>query len=113
MANATGAVGHPDDESGAYLENPTSYAGDGWKGIFGFLDGVRGVTDRVEGIAGDGAGIAGKIADGKRSLWELRRDKDAFEQRQFLDLLKVNRGDNVKLYYVAGAAALAIVVLMK
>jgi len=113
MTNAVGAVGHPNDENGAYLDDPKSYAGKGWQNIWGFLDGVRGVTDRAEGITGDVAGIVTKYSEADRSLWELRRDKSAFGQDQFLEMLKVNRGDNIKQYYVIGAVALAAVVLFK
>ncbi len=96
---------------GDYLESPRTYAGDKWQGIWGFLDGVRGVTDRVEGITGDVAGISDTVTDAKRNIWELKNDKQSAETADFLRKAGFQRGDNLKLYAVAGLAAVAVIVI--
>lgn len=106
-----GVVAVGEDDNGAYLGEPVSYAGEGWKKVWGFFDGVRGVTDRVEGITGDLAGTVNTVTETKRNIWDLKSDKEAFEQSQQLERVKVMRGDNVKLYAVAGAAAVALILL--
>jgi len=111
MADAVGAVGGPDDQ-GQYLGSTQPQPlGKGWQKVFGFLDGVRGATDRVEAISGDVAGTVENVTDARRSVWELRRDKNEFDQDQFLEKLKVQRGDNVKQYWVFGAVALGVIVI--
>lgn len=107
----SGVVAVGDDDNGAYLDAPKSYAGEGWQKIWGFFDGVRGVTDRVEGITGDLAGTVGAVTETKRDIWDLKADQEAFDQAQQLERVKVMRGDNVKLYAVAGAAAVALILL--
>ena len=107
----SGVVGAPGD-NGAYLGDPVSLAGSGWNGVWGFLDGIRGVTDRVEGITGDLAGTVNTVTDTRRNIWDLKADQEAFDQNQFLTKLKITRGDNLKLYAVAGAAAVAIILVM-
>jgi len=107
----SGVVAVGDDDNGAYLDAPQSYAGNGWKKVWGVFDGIRGVTDRVEGITGDLAGTVNTVTDTKRNIWDLQADKEAFDQSQQLERVKVLRGDNVKLYAVAGAAAVALILL--
>lgn len=110
--DAQGAVGHPDDK-GQYIDDYSSRAGSGWNKLFGFFDGVRGVTDRVEAIAGDVAGTQMAITEGKRAKFELRRDKQQFEQDQFLEKVTTQRGDNrVWIYAIGGVAALGVVMLV-
>jgi len=104
-----GTVANPAD---GYLDPNKSYAGKGWSKSWGFLDGVGGLVDRVGHLTESGAGIAGDIATGKRSMWEVQRDKDEFDQQQRLELFKIERGDNLKLYYAGAAVAVALVVMM-
>lgn len=106
---AASVAGHPDDLD--YLAPRVSKAGEGWDGIFGFFDGIRGITDRVTGITGDLAESAGNITDGRRVVWKLDADKEAFDTDQTLEKLKVSRGDNKVMYYVVGASAVALIAI--
>jgi len=103
--HAQAVVERPDD----YIEDQTTPPNNGLQGI---LDGISSAMNSVEGITESGSGIAQNIADGKRAEWEVRRDKQAFDQDQFLELLKTERGDNIKQYWVVGAAAVALILIM-
>lgn len=109
MATALGDVGNPDDR---YLPKNENLAGPGWWSVWGFFDGLRGVTDRIEGITGDYAGTVGNLTGADRVKWELKADKEAFDQQQKLDWLTTDRGDNKVQMYVIGAAAVAVIALM-
>ena len=113
-ADAMGNVGNTDDlrRDGYIGGSGTSYAGKGWEGIFGFFDGIRGVSDRIAGLTGDIADVSENLSAAERYRWELDRDQDAFDQQQQLQILRTERGDNVQLYWVFGAAALAVVVVL-
>lgn len=100
----TGTVEHPDD--------PVVEVGSGWKKTWKWLDGLSGGVARIGNTTEGLAGIAGNIADGQRAIWEVKRDKEAFNQDQFLELFTTKRGDNVKLYYAGAAVATAVVFLL-
>ncbi|MCD9147865.1 hypothetical protein [Pseudophaeobacter flagellatus] len=102
---ATGDVGHPDD---------TNYAGDGWKKVWGFFDGLAGVADRVEGVTEDLSDTSDHIVDAKRGWFELRRDERDAETADMLAKSAWQRGDNVELtkYWALGAAALVAVLII-
>lgn len=107
-----GVVGHPYNAA-EYIDPDQNYTGSGWSKVFGFLDGVGGVADRLGGITDTAADISQNLTDAKRAPWELRRDKEAFDQQQFLDKLKVKRGDNRVLYLTAAAGAVALVLVLR
>lgn len=94
-------LGHPDDNGGF------------WSGVVGAFDGVSKVVSTLDGISESGANIAGNIASGQQSLLDVRQDRKAESERLALERLKVERGDNLHMYYAAaaGAAALAYVVM--
>lgn len=86
----------------------------GWQAIQGFFNGLAGVTNTVGGIVDTGANMAEDFARGKGAIADQQLDKAEREQDMFLARLKVDRGDNVQLYW-AGAfvAVLAVVLLAK
>ncbi len=105
-----GAVG--DDDEGQYLGSTSgSLAGDGWRSVWGFMDGLRGVTDRAEAITGDVAGSVENITGARRSVWELKNDQREAAQEQFLDKVTTLRGDNKQVIWAVGAVGLAAVVI--
>lgn len=93
----------------------------GWAGVQGFFNGLAGVTNSVGDIFDTGADIAEDIARGKGALADQRNDlaiqkldKKEREQDIFLKGLKVQRGDNVVLYWAAAfAATLGIILIAK
>lgn len=92
---------------------PDEKAPSGWGGIWSFLDGLGGAGDRLEGIADSAGNIAQTYADADRAMWEVRNDqRDADFQRDMQEL-KTMRGDNRVMIYAAGAAAVALIFLMR
>ncbi len=104
MTDATGIA--------APIDPDANYTSPGFRPILGFFDGISALTGRVEGISGDVADISSNLTDARRAPWELRRDQEQFENDEFLDKIKVQRGDNKIVYFAAAAAAVAIVVVM-
>jgi len=108
---AVGAVGNPIDQ-GQYLGSTEAQPlGPGWLKVFSALDGVRGVTDRAQAIVGDVTDISDDVTGARRTIFELKRDKDEFGQDQFLEKVTVLRGDNVTQMWVIGAVALGALLL--
>ena len=84
----------------------------GFDGILGFFDGVSGAVSSVGRTVGSVADISDDVSRAI-AVHEQRNDDDARRDldRQ-LDRLKVQRGDNVKLYWAAGAAAVVALYLL-
>lgn len=95
-----------------YIDPNANYTPSGWSKVFGFFDGVTGVADRVTGLTENYRDIATNVTDGRRSIWDLKRDKEEFDQDQLLEKATTLRGDNKTQLYVIGAVALAAVVLL-
>lgn len=79
----------------------------------GWLGGLSDATDTVGGIVNTVADGAEDIARGKAAIANQQLDKQEREQSMALQLAGFARGDNVQLYYVIGAAAVALILLMK
>ncbi len=112
MTTAAAEVPDPIDDNRYLDPNPTPQHGAGWTSVFGFLDGVRGVTDRVERIADDVGDTHDRFIAAKRNAWELDRDQRDAKTDDFLKKAGFARGDNVKLYWVLGAAGVVVVALI-
>lgn len=83
-------------------------------GVQGFLTGLAGVTNTVGGIIDTGANAAEDIARGKGALADQKLDVKEREQDMWLKQTKVERGDNVVLYWaIAFAAVLGVVVIAR
>ncbi len=86
----------------------------------GSLDGLLGVFDGISSIANSGARTVGSIADA-RAAWaqgqsaadQPQFDRETHEQDLLLEAAGHERGDNVQMYYVLGAIAVAVIVLFK
>lgn len=111
--DAQGNVGHPDDDrrNGYIAGSGKSFAGSGWNKVLGFFDGVRGITDRVAGISGDFYDIRENMTMAERLKFELQNDRDNAATDRQLSILQSERGDNVQLYWAAGAVGLGLVAL--
>lgn len=101
-------TGGPLDTGGAYAKSRG-----GFDGAIGFVDGIAGVVGGIGNITTGAADIREELARGQSAADKARLDREQREQAILLENFKVKRGDNVQLYYVLGAAALAVVVLMK
>jgi len=53
------------------------------------------------------------VARGRAAIANQRLDVDEREQAMLLDRLKTERGDNVQLYWVAGAVGLGLILLWR
>lgn len=85
----------------------------GWAAVNGWLGGLSDATDTVGGIVNTVADGAEDVARGKAAIADQQLDKAEREQDIALQLAGFARGDNVQLYYVIGAAAVAVILLMK
>lgn len=85
----------------------------GWAAVNGWLGGLADATETVGGIVDTVADGAEDIARGKAAISNQMLDKQQREQDMALQLAGFARGDNVQLYYVIGAAAVAVILLMK
>jgi len=89
-------------------------AGNFMSGVQGFLTGLAGVANTVGGIVDTGANAAEDIARGKGALADQKLDVKEREQDMWLKQTKVERGDNVVLYWaIAFAAVLGVVVIAR
>lgn len=83
-------------------------------GLQGFLTGLAGVTNTVGGILDTSANAAEDIARGKGALADQKLDVKEREQDMWLKQTKVQRGDNVVMYWaIAFAAVLGVVVIAR
>lgn len=85
----------------------------------GFFDGALGLIDGVSSIANSVGRIGGTVADfrenqarGNAALDNRVLDRQEREADLRNDLIKVERGDNVQLYYAAAGVGLAAVFLL-
>lgn len=83
----------------------------GWASVNGFLDGLGGATDRIGGIVNTVADGAEDVARGRAALHEERQAQRQSELDMTLQLAGFERGDNLKLYWVVGAVAAAVIIL--
>ena len=83
----------------------------GLDGLLGFFDGVSGVANSAARTVGSITDISEDITAARRARNDERLDREAREQALLRDMAGFQRGDNVKLYWVIGAAAVAMVVL--
>ena len=74
-------------------------------GITGFFDGLSNVVGSVGDVVEAGTDISDDVINARTILDDRRLDRAEREQDMLLDLFKVERGDNLTLYWVAGAAA--------
>ena len=95
----------------AIIDPDDNFTPDTFKGVFGFLDGVGGITRRAGDIIEDVTDISDDVVGARRTVFDLKRDKEEFEQDQQLEKFKILRGDNVQLYYVLGVVGVAVVLL--
>lgn len=87
-------------------EQPT-----GWDRVTGFFTGVGTVTNQIAGIVDSGANMAEDVARGRGAIADQRLDVEERELSMALDLAQWQRGDNLSLYWVVGAAAVALVAI--
>lgn len=84
-----------------------------WDGVTGFLDGMAGATDSLGKIVSSGTDIRDDLTMSDMLATKARLEREEGEQDLLLEMAGFQRGDNLKLYYVAGAAAVALVLLMR
>jgi len=98
----------PVDPGGVYAERRGRL-----DGFLGFLDGVSSVTTSIGRTVGTIADIRADWAEGQAAVDDVRLDREEREQGILLDALKVQRGDNITLYFVFGASAVALIMLLR
>ncbi|KPU84695.1 hypothetical protein JI58_02240 [Marinosulfonomonas sp. PRT-SC04] len=83
----------------------------GFDGFLGTVDGIASVFTSVGHVVGAATDIRDDVA-ASNAVWDdARLDTDEREQNMLLRFLKVERGDNVQLYYAGAAVALAFLFL--
>lgn len=99
-------VAGPVNPSGKYTTRRA-----GFDGFLGTVDGVASVVTSVGHVVGAATDISDDLAEAKAVRDDVRLDTEEREQGMLLKFLKVDRGDNVQLYYAGAAVALAFLFL--
>jgi hypothetical protein len=82
-------------------------------GVLGFFDGVSSLANSVGRTVGTVADTRAAWAGGQAAVDDTILSREEREQGILLTAAGFERGDNVQMYYVVGAVALALVVLYK
>lgn len=82
-------------------------------GALGWLDGASSIFNSLDRTVGSITNIRENWAAGTEASDNVAFNRDRNQQDLLEDLIKVERGDNVQLYYVLGAAALAAIVILR
>lgn len=85
----------------------------GWDGFLGTLDGLASATNSVGNTVGGIADIREDWARGQQAYDDVRLNREAAELDMLLDRVKVDRGDNVQLYYAGAALAVGALWLLR
>lgn len=102
-----------------FVSGPTTDAGDyldsrsGFDSAIGFFDGLASTVGSIGNVVDQGADATESYARGATALDELRAARDERETADFLERFKVERGDNLQLYYAGAAVAVALIFLMR
>lgn len=84
-----------------------------FEGVFGFLDGMGGVATRLGGIVDTSANAAEDIARGRAAIEDQQLDRARQELDLTLTLAGFNRKDNQMQMWVIGAAAVALILILR
>ena len=98
----------PVDEGGIYSTRRSSF-----DGFLGILDGVASTVNSIGHTVEEVADGRVAWARGQAAHDDVALTRDERELNMLLDRTKVDRGDNVQLYYAAGAVALAAILLLR
>jgi hypothetical protein len=83
-----------------------------WEKVTGFVGNLAKVSEATEGLTGSLADNAENVARGQSAIWDARQDRDERDLAMQLQRLKVQRGDNVQLYWaMAVGAAFGLILL--
>lgn len=82
-------------------------------GVTGFIDGFSGATRGLRDVVDAGTDIRDDVTESNLMRQRAEMEQEEHEQSLFLERFKVERGDNVKLYWAFGAAALAAVLILR
>lgn len=82
-------------------------------GILGFFDGLGSTVNSFSRTTGSLADASENVSRGIGVHDDRQLDRQERELDMQLKMLTTKRGDNTKLYLTAGAAAVALIVIMK
>lgn len=101
-------VAGPVSTDGAYSDRRGRF-----DGFIGTLDGIASAVNSVGYTVEEVADIRESWARGQAAADDVRLDRQEREQSLLLDAVKVERGDNIQLYYAVAVAAAAAVFFLR